>query len=367
MMQLKACFVIPTYNEASNIKPLLQQLVELYGDGVTVLVVDDNSPDGTGEIARAFARSHDDIHVLTGEKRGLGVAYIRGIQHAIDELGAEVVVQMDADFSHDPRDAARLLERIAQGADVAIGSRYVKGGGVDMEWSLKRRLLSRWGNLFARWVAGLWGIRDCTAGFKAIRADVIRQAQLDRLKVTGYVFQVALLNRLMDAGAVIVEEPIYFKDRSQGTTKLGSRDIVEFFLQIWWLRILSIKTFIKFCITGSSGVFVNLGSFALLVAIGLDKFIASPVAIELSVIWNFFLNNFWTFRHRQLAGRKRIRGVKFNLVSLVSLSVSYSTFVLLSVALPDAAPIVHQGLSIIPAVLFNYFLNSFWTFKDTRG
>ena len=165
------CFVIPTYNEAENITLLLGRLIDLYPDPNTLfLVVDDDSPDGTGALVRQFAGGDARVHLLEGRKRGLGAAYVRGITHATDTLGADVVVQMDADFSHDPEDAGRLLARVATDADVAIGSRYVAGGAVDESWGFRRRQLSLWGNRMARWIAGLKGVRDCTAGFKAIRS-----------------------------------------------------------------------------------------------------------------------------------------------------------------------------------------------------
>ena len=214
----RVCFVIPTYNEADNITLLLQRLTELYPDPIiTFLVVDDESPDGTGRLVRDFAAGDGRVHLLEGKKRGLGVAYVRGITHALDALGAEVVVQMDADFSHDPADAGRLLAGVASDADVAIGSRYVAGGSIDQRWSWRRRQLSLWGNRLARWIAGLKGVRDCTAGFKAIRAAALRAAEVQEITVLGYAFQVALLHRLLHAGARVVEEPIHFREpRARG-------------------------------------------------------------------------------------------------------------------------------------------------------
>ena len=365
----RACFVIPTYNEADNITLLLPRLAELYPDpNVLFLVVDDESPDGTGRLVRECAAADARVHLLEGKKRGLGAAYVRGICHALDALEAEVVVQMDADFSHDPADAGRLLARVAAGADVAIGSRYVPGGSVDESWGFRRRQLSAWGNRLARWIAGLKGVRDCTAGFKAIRATALRAARVQDITVLGYAFQVALLHRLLHSGARVVEEPIYFRDRQRGVTKLGLDSMLEFFYHIWWLRLTSHRTFIKFSLTGLSGVVVNLGSFHLLLQLGLHRYLASPIAIELSIISNFLVNNYWTFADRELGEGKRIRGLKFNVVSLLALGVSYGSFLILSLLLPGAAPVWLQGLAIVPAVLVNYFLNSYWTFRESgRG
>ena len=279
-----------------------------------------------------------------GRRRGLGDAYVRGISHALDALDAEVVVQMDADFSHDPSDAKRLLARVAAGADAAIGSRYVSGGAVDKEWSLGRRWLSRGGNYLARRIAGLVSVQDCTSGFKAISARALKAAKVSEVRVQGYAFQVALLHRLIESGANIVEQPIYFRDRERGQTKLGVRDLIEFFYSVWWLRVAGYRTFLKFSLVGLSGVLVNLGSFQLALGLGIHKYLASPIAIELSIVSNFLLNNYWTFADRAMTGRRRIRGLKYNLVSLTTLALSYATFVLLSMLFPEAAPVVLQGL-----------------------
>jgi len=357
------CFVIPTYNEARNIVALLRRVTALYrGARFAFLIVDDDSPDGTGRHVRAFADAR--VHLLSGARRGLGNAYVRGISHALTALGAGVVVQMDADFSHDPADARRLLARLESGgADVAIGSRYIAGGAVDASWSRARRLLSRGGNQLARLVAGLAPVRDCTAGFKAVTAEALRAAKVERIRVQGYAFQVVLLHRLLHAGARVVEEPIYFREREHGSTKLGLRDIFEFFCHVWQLRFAS-RDFLKFALTGLSGVVVNLGSFEVLLALGLHKLIASPLAIEFSIIWNFLINNYWTFADRVMLGRKRVRGLKFNLVSLLTLALSYASFIMLSAVWPGARPVWLQGCAILPAVVFNYFLNSSWTFRD---
>lgn len=367
------CFVIPTYNEALNVTPLLQRLCGLYADDeIAFLIVDDESPDGTAHLVREFARGDSRVHLLQGQRRGLGDAYVRGITYALEKLDAEIVVQMDADFSHDPAAAGLLLARItdpgdgADGVDVAIGSRYVAGGGVDEDWSLRRKLLSRWGNRMARWIAGLSSVYDCTAGFKAIKAEALRAAKVEDIRVQGYAFQVVLLHRLLHAGARIVEEPVYFRERARGQTKLGMRDLIEFFYNVWWLRLSSHRTFIKFAITGFSGAIINLGSFQILHHLGLHDFVASPIAIELSIIWNFLINNYWTFAERDLAGRNRVRGLKFNLVSLGTLALMFSTFVVLSILLPNAQPVLWQGIAILPAVLVNYFLNSYWTFRAAQ-
>lgn len=364
---MKIVVILPTYNEKDNIGPIMHALQEQFRnipDDMHILVVDDNSPDGTAEVVRAGRTAWPNLHLITGEKQGLGAAYVRGMKFAITELQADVVMEMDADFSHKPEDVPRLIEAVARGADFAIGSRYVPGGKIPEDWSFLRRMNSRWGNVFARYVAGMYRIRDCTAGFRAIRASIVKKIDLDALKVRGYAFQISLLHEAILNQAKVREIPVEFVDRKRGETKLGLSDIIEFMLNAWWIRFERSKTFLRFSAVGTTGVVVNLVSFTKLMNMGLSKFIASPLAIELSIITNFLLNNFWTFRNRDNDDRIHIRGVKFNVVSVLSLGVSYATFVALSRLDPAGIPQVHQAAGILPATFVNYFLNSYWTFKE---
>ncbi|HSQ78180.1 MAG TPA: glycosyltransferase family 2 protein [Nitrospirota bacterium] len=364
---MKIVVILPTYNEKDNIALIIRALQEQFTKmphDMNILVVDDNSPDGTAERVRAESKTAPNIFLLTGQKQGLGAAYVRGMKYAINELQAEAVMEMDADFSHKPEYVPRLIEAVDRGADFVIGSRYVPGGKIPEDWSFLRRMISQWGNVFARYIAGLYQVRDCTAGFRAIRAAVIKKIDLDALKVRGYAFQISLLHEAIVNQARVQEVPVEFVDRKRGQTKLGLSDIVEFMLNAWWIRFERSKTFLKFSVVGAAGVVVNLASFTVLLNLGMNKFIASPVAIEISIIFNFFLNNFWTFSDRDVNDKIHIRGMKFNIISFVALGVSYSTFLILSVVDPGGVPQVHQAIGIIPATLINYFLNSYWTFKD---
>ena len=363
------CLVVPTYNEASNIGRMLRQLLVVL-DGLLpitghVLVVDDKSPDGTAQIVSSIADNDERVLLLSGEKKGLGSAYTRGFDHLLEALEVDAVVQMDADFSHAPTDVPRLLAALKK-TDVVIGSRYIPGGEVDHSWSAWRRLLSRCGNVGARYIAGIYAVRDCTAGFKAIRVAALRRALPLRIRAQGYVFQVALLHALMITGASIAEIPIRFADRQGGQTKLGRADVIEFFLHVWWLRLLSRKTFIKFALTGLTGVVVNLACFQGLRWASIDPYLSSAVAIEISIVWNFFLNNYWTFRDRHIRARKRVRGLKYNVVSLLTLAVSFSTFVLVRWLWPGQPEILAQAVGIFPAATANYFANSYWTFRSNE-
>jgi dolichol-phosphate mannosyltransferase len=368
--RVRIVVILPTYNERENIGLMIDALQDQFRKiphEMAILVVDDSSPDGTADVVRQKISSFANVHLLTGEKRGLGAAYIRGIGHALDVLNADIIMQMDADFSHNPEDVPRLIAALDGGADFVIGSRYVQGGKIPDNWSLLRRMISRWGNRCARYIAGLNPIRDCTAGFRVIRASVIRRIDMTNLKVQGYAFLMALLHAAVSHGAVVREVPVVYTERERGETKLGIKDIIGFILNAWWIRFDSSRTFIKFAVVGASGVVVNLGAFTSLLHMGLNKYIASPAAIELSIISNFLLNNYWTFAERNSRDNIHIRGLKFNLVSFLSLGVSYSVFVLMSLLFPSVLPQINQAAGIIPAMLINYFGNAYWTFKKTSG
>jgi dolichol-phosphate mannosyltransferase len=227
--------VLPTYNEKENIRGVLDAIFSQEGRiapaSLSVLVVDDLSPDGTADIVREYSRKTANVHLLVGKKEGLGRAYKRGFAYTINNLNADIVFEMDADFSHNPDDIPRLLAKVCEGDDFVIGSRYVPGGSIPANWSLLRRAMSRWGNIFARHIAGLRDIKDCTSGFRAIKIEVIEKIDFDKLGGTGYAFLMMLLYEAARNGAKISEVPINFTDRVCGKSKLGLPDIAEFILK----------------------------------------------------------------------------------------------------------------------------------------
>jgi dolichol-phosphate mannosyltransferase len=232
--------ILPTYNEAENIRAIVtasgEALASAAPAGFRVLIVDDGSPDGTGELADGLAEEHGWVEVVhRAEKNGIGPAYLAGFRYALDR-GAGYVMEMDSDFSHDPADLARLLEAVYGGADLALGSRYVPGGGVS-DWGLLRRFVSEGGSTYARLVLGL-RVRDLTGGFKCFRREVLEAIHFASVRSRGYAFQVELTYRALQAGFRVVEVPIVFRDRQHGTSKMSWRIAAE---AMWLVPLLRFR------------------------------------------------------------------------------------------------------------------------------
>jgi len=227
-----AIVCLPTYNERANIEPMLRALAPL---GVRVLVIDDNSPDGTGEIADRLAGELGFVSVLHRDrKEGLGPAYIAGFRRALAD-GADYVLEFDCDFSHDPKDVPRLIAACENGADLALGSRYVTGGGT-RNWGLVRRFVSIGGSWYARTLLGV-RIRDLTGGFKCYRREVLERIDLDAVRSLGYAFQIETTYRAIRAGFTVVEVPIVFNDRTEGTSKMSRAIVLEAVRRVPSLRL----------------------------------------------------------------------------------------------------------------------------------
>ena len=220
-----AWLILPTYNEAENIGPIVRAAREQLRATDSILIVDDNSPDGTGVIADELASKIEGVHVLHRPgKQGLGRAYLAGFAHALDN-GADYILEMDSDFSHDPHDLPRLIQTAEDGADLVLGSRYVPGGSVT-DWGLLRKLVSRGGSWYARVVLGV-KVRDLTGGFKCFRRSVLEALDLNAVHADGYGFQIELTYRTIKAGFRVVEIPIIFRDRRVGESKMDARIALE--------------------------------------------------------------------------------------------------------------------------------------------
>lgn len=235
-----ACVILPTYNEAENVTQIIpaifQQAAKISGShDLHVLVVDDDSPDGTYAVVKFLQRKYKNLHVIGGTKRGLGDAYKRGIKHALRYLSPDAIIQMDADGQHDPEKLPHFIALSNSGFSLVIGSRLAPGGETP-DFSLWRKFLSHFGNWLIRRLGGVRKIHDCTSGFRCIRADVVKECNLTRLSTRGYSFQSSLLCEMMRHNATFIEVPILFKPRMHGTSKLAFRDQLEFLLNIVKIR-----------------------------------------------------------------------------------------------------------------------------------
>ncbi|HYW35071.1 MAG TPA: polyprenol monophosphomannose synthase [Balneolaceae bacterium] len=237
-MQESTIVVVPTYNEAHNIEKIVRTVMELE-EPIDLLVVDDASPDGTGNIVRELQKTYADrLHLIERSgKLGLGSAYVQGFKFAL-EHGYTYICEMDADFSHDPKDLPRLVECVRSGhADVAVGSRYKNGISI-INWPLSRLILSYSANVYARIITGI-PIRDMTAGFKCIHRKVLEALSLDRISSNGYAFQIELHFRAWKAGFTIGEVSIIFREREEGVSKMSKKIVREAMWRVWSLKLKS--------------------------------------------------------------------------------------------------------------------------------
>jgi len=232
----RTLIIIPTYNEMDNIKSLIHELLELYPNA-NILIVDDNSPDGTAAFVKKMGEQDKRIKLLWREKKmGLGTAYVAGFNYMLAN-GYNNAVQMDADFSHDPKDIRRFIERLKD-ADLIIGSRYITGVNV-INWPMRRLLLSYFANIYSRVITGL-PVHDCTGGFKCFKREVLASIDLSRIKSNGYSFQIEMNFKAWKNGYKIEEVPIVFTDRVQGTSKKKKKIVHEAIFMVWKLRIFSL-------------------------------------------------------------------------------------------------------------------------------
>ena len=239
---MRTLIVLPTFNEADNIVEVLQKLRAVVPEA-SVLVVDDASPDGTADLVEEVAEQIGDVSVMRRPaKSGLGSAYRDGFRRGLS-VGYDVMVEMDSDLSHDPAALPSLLSAVADGAALALGSRYIPGGSIP-DWSWYRRALSRWGNRYAAAVLGI-DVKDATSGYRAYRAEALTNIDFHKVQADGYGFQVEMAYRVLASGGRIVEVPISFTDRVRGESKMSSRIVIEALVLVtWWAirdRVLRIR------------------------------------------------------------------------------------------------------------------------------
>lgn len=391
--------IVPTYNERENIGGLIDILVgeefpKVKNHKMYLLVVDDTSPDGTGRIVREKMKEYKNIHLLTGKKRGLGNAYIRGMKHAMDKLSADVVIEMDADFQHDPREVKKMVAAIDEGYDYVIGSRYIKGGSIPSEWEWYRKFLSIYGNLFIRLALFLFKVHDVTTGFRATRV----KGFFDRIKLdslmskTGYAFKVHLLYETVKLGAKVKEIPIQFAPRKKEVSKFKQKETVDTLVVV--ARLFMRSRFFKFGLVGGLGFLINAFSLEFFRMLPVSQSLAATfssferagyglgllaqpsawaaaLAAEVAIISNYTFNNFWTFGEKKIV--KPIRFLwKFSHFNITSVGAIIIQFVVIGTAvfLFGDTRIVRQ-IALIAAVVFlivpyNYTMYNIFIWKTWR-
>ena len=315
----RAIVVLPTYNESGNIQSLVESIFTnaetIKGWDIGVLVVDSTSPDGTADIIRAIQKNNPNIFLLVTGKNGLGKAYLDGFDYAIRKLQADVVFEMDADLSHDPKDMGKFLSAIEKGADMVIGTRYSKGGSIPANWGLHRKILSISANLIVR--LGFMNLKqtEWTNGYRAIKKWVVQKLTPEMSNYTGYVFQVAFLDKAFKNGARVSEVPVHFVDRAEGVSKISAPQYVFQTL----LYVFTHSSFIKFVIVGLTGAVIDFGLAFILKTNGLVILLANALSAETAIISNYLMNNYWSFSHNRVQGglpAQLFNLLKFNLVSL---------------------------------------------------
>ncbi len=363
-----ACIVLPTYNEAGNVGIVLPEIFRqaetISTHELHVLVVDDQSPDGTAEVVRQLQKTCPQLHLVTGQKNGLGEAYQRGFRWALENLDPDLLLQMDADLQHPPDLLPLFVDLSRYGFSFVIGSRFAPGGATP-DFSLRRRVMSVFGNWMIRFFGGLPRIHDCTSGYRCIKADILRRCDFSFLSTRGYSFQSSLLCELLRNGARPIEVPMIFGTRGSGESKLSLRDQFEFLVNIGRIRFRRSEEFIKFALVGASGVLINMALlYTLTRAAHVKLELAAPIAIETSIIWNMLLNELWTFRGRTTATRFAQRLFRFHVVSAFAATINY----LLLLALVRGLR-MHDMLAnlvgIAAGMVFNYAFNSLWTWRRT--
>jgi len=301
---MKAIVIIPTYNEKGNIERIIPAVEEAFKNvknyDTGILIVDDSSPDGTGEIVKDLMKQYDNLHLLVGQKKGLGAAYLHGMTYAVNELNADVMFEMDADFFHDPKKIPDFLAKIDEGNDFVIGTRYSRGGSIPANWGIHRKIMSVWGNLLIRMILMRFNIHDWTGGYRAIRKEVFLKEKEKLTAFSGYTFQVGSLLSAVHDGFKVAEVPFSATDRTMGKSKIpGIETIIKtlYFVITARIKELVFGPFGKFLVVGGTGFLIQAVILRVMVGIfNIDPTISNLTGAVVAIFSNYNLNNYWTFR-----------------------------------------------------------------------
>lgn len=358
---MKAVIILPTYNENENIEKIIDILqrdvfpkIKKYE--MQILVADDSSPDGTADVVREIMKRYKNVYLNSGEKKGLGAAYVRAMSYAVDEMKADVMFEMDADLFHDPSKIPAFLDKIDEGYDMVIGTRYSNGGSIPKNWGLHRKIFSIVGNNIVKIILMRFWLHDWTGGFRALKKEVFIKEKNSLKNFKGYTFQVALLHKAVVDKFKIAEVPFTAKDRELGKSKIAPVDYIFNLLKyVITARALELvrSPFLKYAITGFVGYLINAISLEVFSqAFSFHPLPAAAASAELSIIWNFIINNFWAFGQHKITNPWKliVKFPQFNLVSFGSL-VIISTIVFVATHLFGNTTVVRQ-LALIIAIAF---------------
>jgi len=357
---MKIVVGIPTYNERQNIGATIdgiEAIVSKIGPKhqLEILVIDDNSPDGTAELVKAKGQEFGNVKLLPNqEKQGLGAAYVKAFKYAMAKLGADAVFEYDADGSHQPQYLPGMINELDKGADVVVGSRYVPGGSMPDNWGINRKLISYFGNFIARSVLWAWQYKDMTSGFRVTKTEWLKQIDLDNLLSRQFAYKIHLYYALHRLGAKIVEFPIDFIDRSKGKSKFPRNNIIDSLRVVFTLRWRQNEKLFKVLLVGGLGSVVQL-IFYNLFRLRMNLTWSQNLSIETAIISNFILNNIWTFKEK---GWSLARFIKFNLSSFGSLIIQ-NIVLFGGVALLGQSIIIENILvtvGIILGAIWNYLM-----------
>lgn len=357
---MKIVVVIPTYNERQNIDATIdgiEAIVPKIGSGhqLEILVIDDNSPDGTAEAVKAKGKQWGNVKLLPNrQKQGLGAAYIKAFKYAMVKLGAEAVFEYDADGSHQPQYIPGMVRELESGADAVVGSRYVPGGKMPADWGLHRKLISYFGNFIARSVLWAWQYTDMTSGFRVTKTDYLNKVDLDNLLSKQFAYKIHLYYALHQLGAKIVEYPIEFIDRSVGKSKFPRNNIIDSLRVVFTLRWRQNEKLFKVLLVGGLGSVVQLIAYNLF-RLGMNLVLAQNLSIETAIVSNFIFNNIWTFKEKSWSV---IRFFKFNLSSFGSLVIQ-NIVLLGGVSILGQSWLIENGLvvgGILLGTVWNYLM-----------
>src|SRR3989344_535658 len=363
----KAVVILPTYNERENIVPMLDLILgvcrQIAGYTFFILVVDDFSPDGTAAVVGFYQKTHKNVYLTSGPKLGLGKGILRGMRYAIGTLGADVIVQMDADLSHDPKALPAFFKKFEEGADFVVGSRYIPGGSIPKNWAVLRKIYSVIGNSIVRFGLGQTHVHDWTGGYRLYTPKYVRMLEDELENYSGYVFQIAFLHKSILHGARIGEVPIHFTDRMHGHSKIAPSEYIKnifFYIGRERVRPLFAGSFGKFVVVGTIGFVINTVILEALVAFGFHPVVGSVVGAEVTIISNFFFNNAWTFRERKIGGKRRTAAkfVQFNISSIGAVVIQATTIWIGSYLFGVSSYRLFYILGTIVGIAWNYMMYS---------